>query len=460
MYQRNYYRSKKLKSGKRIFPKIILSIFALIIILFFIYSMDLFFHRGKIYSNVIAISQEIGKMNRIQANQALSPVVERMVSKPLVISHNGLEMSLIPKEDLGASVNIEQLINEAYSVTRRGTLWNRLKERMVLLRQNYYLSGFLVLNKDKFDMFYTQLQSKIEQNPRDAELKSNRIIPSQLGIKIDRLKLLEQIQEKIIDSVHMETSSIIMLPVHYEEPTILTSELLAQIGVYETISTFETSLQGKEENTRYNIQKSSEQINGILLRPGESFSFNQLVGPAEKEDGYKESTIIVNGQFVNGYGGGVCQVSTTLYNAVLLANLQVIERYHHSIYGDATDYVPLGRDAAIFFGYKDLKFRNSLAQQIVIFSEIKGDKLVASIYGEKALDKRIKIITQDKRVHDFEIIKIRQEHNRDLENKILQEGIPGYSIKTYRVVIDAGKENIEFISHDNYISVPMKELVE
>lgn len=422
--------------------------------------MDLFFHRGKIYSNVIAISQEIGKMNRIQANQALSPVVERMVSKPLVISHNGLEMSLIPKEDLGASVNIEQLINEAYSVTRRGTLWNRLKERMVLLRQNYYLSGFLVLNKDKFDMFYTQLQSKIEQNPRDAELKSNRIIPSQLGIKIDRLKLLEQIQEKIIDSVHMETSSIIMLPVHYEEPTILTSELLAQIGVYETISTFETSLQGKEENTRYNIQKSSEQINGILLRPGESFSFNQLVGPAEKEDGYKESTIIVNGQFVNGYGGGVCQVSTTLYNAVLLANLQVIERYHHSIYGDATDYVPLGRDAAIFFGYKDLKFRNSLAQQIVIFSEIKGDKLVASIYGEKALDKRIKIITQDKRVHDFEIIKIRQEHNRDLENKILQEGIPGYSIKTYRVVIDAGKENIEFISHDNYISVPMKELVE
>ncbi len=455
MYQHNYYRDKKSKSGNKTARKIVLSIFILIFTIFLIYSVDLIIHREKIYPNVIALHQEIGKMNKAKASQILTPIAKNILSNPIIIEHNGLENNVVPQEDLGASIDIDKLVNEAYSIARRGTLWHRLKERVSLIKQNYQISSYLDFDKDNFESFFAQLQYQIEQPKGDAVLKSGRIVPARIGIEIDQLKLLEEMRKKIIDS-----SGMVVLPVHYQQPDILTSELLEQIGVNQTISVFETSLQGKEENTLYNIRKASDQINGIILKPGDNLLFNQLIGPAEKEDGYKESTIIANGQFVSGYGGGVCQVSTTIYNAALLANLQIIERYNHSIYGDVTNYVPLGRDAAVFYGYKDLKFRNSLDQQIVIFSEIKADKLVVTMFGERLLEKDIEIITRDKQVHDYDIIEVKRENMEYDGDRILQEGIPGYSIKTYRVIADNRGESMEFLSNDRYISVPMKVLVD
>jgi len=460
VYQHNYYRNKKTALINRKGRRILLSVIALILALFFIYSVDLFIHRGKIYPHVTVMSQEIGKMNKVQAKQVLTPVAEKMLSNSIIIQHNGLEKNMIPQEILGASIDIEELVNEAYSIARRGALWHRLKERISLIRQDYQIAGYLNFNEEYFEEFFSQLQSQIEQPAGNAALDSGRVIPARIGITLDREKLLVEMQERITDSIKPGKPGRVILPVHYQQPDISTSELLAKIGVYQAISTFETSLQGKEENTLFNIQKASDQINGIILEPGENFIFNRLIGPAEQEDGYKESTIIANGQFVNGYGGGVCQVSTTLYNAALLANLQIIERYNHSIYGDATNYVPLGRDAAIFYGYKDLKFKNSLEQQLVIFCEVKENSLVITIFGERSLDKDIKIITKDKKIHNYDIIEIKRENMEYAENEVLQEGIPGYSINTYRVIIDSEGESMEFLSNDQYVSVPMKVLVD
>ncbi len=461
VYQRNYYRNSKSGKKNKITRKIILPVLAIIFILSFVYVIDLLIHREEIYPNVVVIDQGIGKMNKNQARQIVAPKVEKLVSRPLLFKYKGLEIILNPKEKLGATIDIEKLIDEAYSTARQGALWQRIKERISLIRKSrdVQISGFLIFNQDSFEKFFAQLRSQIEQPARDALVDSNRIIPAQVGVKLNRSKLAEEIQKKLTDTIDTDTPVEITLPVHFQNPDISTNKLLAQIAISQEISIYETSLKGKEENTLYNIQKASEEVNGIILKPDESFSFNQLIGPAEKEDGYKESIIIVNGQFVNGYGGGVCQVSTTLYNAVLLANLQIIERYNHSVYGEATNYVPLGRDAAIFYGYKDLRFRNSLDQQIVIFCEIKDDKLVATIFGEKPLDKNIKIITQDKKIHEYDIIEIKEENIRNIENPVLQEGVPGYSIKTYRLVVDQQGERRELLSQDQYISVPEKVLV-
>lgn len=461
MYQRNYYRNVKSKSKNNgIYKKIILSILVLIFTFFIIYSIDLLIYRGRIYPNVIALHKNIGKLNKSEANSILIPIVQDILSKPIVIKYNIIENSIIPEEDLAASVDVEKLIDEAYAIARRGTLWQRLKERVLLIRQNYPLPSYLDFDEEHFETILAQLQSSVEQPRRDAELTSNRVIPAQVGIEIKRQDLSKNIQESIFNSINMDYPEIVTLPVQFYQPDISTIELLSQIGINQVISNFETTLQGKEKNTLYNIKKASDQINGIILRPGENFLFNQLIGPAEREDGYKESTIISNGQFTSGYGGGICQVSTTLYNAALLANLQIIERYNHSIYGDATNYVPLGRDAAIFYGYKDLKFKNSLEQAIVIFCEIKESSLIVTIYGEKLLDKNITIITRDKEIHDFDTIEIKRENMEYAGDRVLQEGIPGYSIKTYRVITDSGGENMEFISKDQYVSVPQKILID
>jgi len=462
VYQRNYYRSKKSGKGKKTIKKLIQSMIILILALILIYSVDLLIHRGEIYPNIAVSNYEIGRMNKIQAKEKLQTIIEEIILNPIIIDYKNTEIKVIPKEKLGTNVEIDRLIDEAYLITRQGTFINRLKERIYLIRgsKNFNFSNFITFKKDVFESFFAQIQSQIEQPAENAHLNANIIIPSRTGIEIDKPGLMQEIKNGIDTSANSDSPVRIILPVNYNEPELTTEKLLSQIGINQLISDYETSLENKEESTLYNIRKASEAINGTILNPGEIFSFNELVGPAEKEDGYKESTIIANGQFVSGYGGGVCQVSTTLYNAVLLANLQIIERYNHSIYGDATNYIPIGRDAAIFFGYKDLKFKNSLDQQIVLFCNIEGEKLIAKVFGEKPINKNIKIITQDRKILEYDIIEVKQEHNKNNDDKVLQEGVPGYDIKTYRVVIDQHGESMEFISHDKYISIPMKILVD
>jgi len=463
VYQYNYHRNKQsnYKSSK-IYKRIFLWVFLFLFVFFAIYSIDLLIHNKKIYPNVIALHQDIGNQSTTDVKSNLTEITKIMLSNPVAITHNNFEKNIIPQSDIGACINIEKLIEEAYSIGRSGSFLQRIKERLYLIRQKQIIPDqrYLSFDQKLLADFFTQLQAEIEQPKKDAFLETNRIVPAEIGIKIKKDDLYNGIKRSIIDSLDINSPVQVYLPVDYINPEITTEVLLAEIGINKVISVFDTTLQGKEENTLFNIKKASDEINGLILKPGENFLFNQLVGPAEKEDGYKESTIISNGQFTSGYGGGICQVSTTVYNAALLANLQIIERYNHSIYGDATNYVPLGRDSAVFYGYKDLRFKNSLDQTIALFCEIRKDSLLATIYGEKSLNKEIKIITMDKKVHDFDIIEIKRETMGSQESNVLQEGIPGYSIKSYRVVNDSNGENMEFLANDTYISVPRRILVD
>ncbi len=354
------------------------------------------------------------------------------------------------------------MINEAYSIGRRGSLFFRIKERLSLAKNNYYINPVIKFEENDVKSFFNGLKLNVEKSCEDAYSTSDRITPARIGIEIDREQLLRDIEKSMISSIDSEGPTVVSLPVSYHDPDVSTIDILNQSGFFQTISNYKTSLSGKEENTLYNIQKAAEEINGVIINPGEILSFNKIVGPAEKEDGYKESTIIANGQFVNGYGGGVCQVSTTLYNAAILANLQIVERYNHSIYDKPTNYVPLGQDAAVFFGYKDLKIKNSLDQRIVVFTEIKSNNLSVTIWGEKMLGKEIKIITQDLKTYDYDVLEVTRENVNifNFDNNVIQEGVPGYSIKTYRIILDSSGERMEFLSEDRYGSIPEKVLVD
>jgi vancomycin resistance protein VanW len=239
------------------------------------------------------------------------------------------------------------------------------------------------------------------------------------------------------------------------DPKITTQNILTELAIDVELETYSTSLENKEENTIYNIKLATEAINGILVKPEEIFSFNKYVGPAEKADGYKESTIIANGVFVNGYGGGICQVSSTLYNAVLFANLPIVERYNHSVYGEATKYVPLGQDAAIFYGFKNLRFKNNSNHAMVIFSKVFRDRLQVSIFGADEDKAEVEIISKDKKVIDYQIIREKDSKLEAGQEIVVQEGVPGYQIKTYRIIRKDGEEKIEFLAEDTYKSVPM-----
>ncbi|MBE7089412.1 MAG: hypothetical protein E7362_01245 [Clostridiales bacterium] len=142
---------------------------------------------------------------------------------------------------------------------------------------------------------------------------------------------------------------------------------------------FYTTYSSSSDERKHNIKKASESINKTLLDVGEEFSFNHVVGERTVARGYKTAKIIVGGDFVDGIGGGVCQVSTTLYNAVLLAGLDVLEYHPHSL---QVGYVAPSFDAMVSGGGADLRFVNNTDNPIIVYSEADGNRLLVSIYGQ------------------------------------------------------------------------------
>lgn len=145
----------------------------------------------------------------------------------------------------------------------------------------------------------------------------------------------------------------------------------------EELATYSTKLGGSSEGRLTNIRISCEKLNGTVVSNGETFSFCETVGPSTAEEGYKEAPVIVNGEKVQGLGGGNCQISSTLYNAVLsIPNLTVVERHEH---GREVHYVPEGKDAAVSYGSVDFKFKNETGNDIKLYFSTDNITLSATI---------------------------------------------------------------------------------
>lgn len=445
------YYSKKKNRGK--IRKILLYLIIIIVVLSLVDAVDIYINRSKMLPGVSAFGVELEGLKKEETRDILQPIASKMIDSPRILVFEDKEFKFIPHKELDAFIDLNRVAEETYAIARTGSVFKRIKDRIVVWRQGYEVPFQAEFNPQKFEDFQNKISSLINRMPRDAYVKGDRIIESRTGVKLD----LEKFKEEITESINSlnEEKYLFNLPVITVDPKITTQNILKDLAISGELGTYSTSLESKEENTIYNIKLSSEVINGILVKPQEIFSFNKYVGAAEKADGYKESTIIANGIFVNGYGGGICQVSSTLYNAILLANLPIVERYNHSVYGDATRYVPLGQDAAVFYGLKNLRFKNNSDNVIVIFSKVFRDTLQVSIFGGNEDKAEVEIISKDKKVIDYQIIREKDSKLEAGQEMVVQEGVPGYQIKTYRIVRKDGEEKIEFLAEDTYKSVTM-----
>jgi len=447
------YYSKKKNNSRVQTKKILLFFIAIIVAISLLNAVDIYRNRNKIFSGVSAFGIELGGLKKEEAQEIIQPITLKIVDSSRILVFEDLEIKIVPYADLGAFIDLNRVIEETYSIARTGNIFKRIGNRIVVWRKGYEVHFQTEFNPQKFEDFQNKISSLIDRMPRDAYIEGNRIIESKIGVKLDSEKFKEEINKTLINLD--DKKYILNIPVITVDPKITTQNILKELAIDGELGTYPTSLENKEENTIYNIRLASEVINGILIKPQDIFSFNKYVGPAEKADGYKESTIIANGVFVNGYGGGICQVSSTLYNALLLANLPIVERYNHSVYGEATKYVPLGQDAAIFYGFKDLRFKNNSDHMIVIFSKVFRDTLQVSIFGGNEGKAEVEIISKDKKVIDYQTIREKDSKLEAGQEKVVQEGVPGYQIKTYRIVRKNGEEKIEFLAEDTYKSVLM-----
>ena len=206
----------------------------------------------------------------------------------------------------------------------------------------------------------------------------------------------------------------------------------------ELIASFSTSYSSSAENRKHNVTVATNRLNNTLVESQEEFSFNKTIGNRTEDNGYRKSIVISNGEFTEGVGGGVCQVSTTLYNAVIRAQLFVTECHSHSL---AVSYVPLGFDAMVST-YADFKFINNTPYPIRIKARADGSTLTIKIYGFSNLDDGERHAYHSKKLADIPSNEYEIINENNIVNgieKVVKEPTPGAVVESYRNVYYRGE---------------------
>ncbi len=240
----------------------------------------------------------------------------------------------------------------------------------------------------------------------------------------------------------------------YSIPLKLTpaTKTIADIGTEAfpyLISSYTTKYDASNTNRSGNLKIAANKINGTVLMPGEEFSYNEVVGKRTIEEGYTNAKMYENGQVIDGLAGGICQISSTLYNAVLLANLEITERRNHSY---TSSYVPAGRDATVVYGRQDFKFKNSRTYPIKIEANVANGIAEFKIHGIKEdVEYEIKIIPVTTQTIPYETEYIPDPALAPGQQVVKQTGHSGYKVTTYIEKRLAGAViSKEVLSNDTY----------
>jgi vancomycin resistance protein YoaR len=201
------------------------------------------------------------------------------------------------------------------------------------------------------------------------------ILPSEKGTGADPEQLARDVAAVALKTEAGERRVAVMT--HEVEPK-LTTEAAEALGITERISTYSTTYASGNRPRVNNIKLLAKSLDGQIIMPGETFSFNETIGERTAAKGYQEAGAIVNGELVPQLGGGICQVNTTLFNATLLSGVQITQRRNHSYY---ISHYPLGRDATVSWGGPDFKFKNTLDHAILIATSAGDSAVVVSFYG-------------------------------------------------------------------------------
>lgn len=233
--------------------------------------------------------------------------------------------------------------------------------------------GDVFINDEKYKQLLENLDDKIYREPVNARIdKKGNIVSSKNGNTLDKFTF----QQKFQSYYYGQGSETLEVPKLHVYPKV-DSELLekirtTQIGQYVTYF----NVQNKERS--HNIALSTDAINNHVVFPGETFSFNKVVGKRTEKKGYLPAPVIVKGELTEGIGGGICQVSSTLYNAVDRAGVKIVKRYSHS---KRVPYVPPGRDATVSWYGPDFAFTNTHNQPILIRAKINEGSMIVKIFS-------------------------------------------------------------------------------
>lgn len=265
------------------------------------------------------------------------------------------------------------------------------------------------------------------QNATLDKKKDYALVDAKVGVDYDINKALEEFNKTSEGESFNVTAKI-------TQPKI-TKEMLKKNLFKDTLGTYTTYVSGSYVR-KSNVRLAGSKCNNTILLPGEEFSYNQVVGQRTKANGFGEAGAYLNGETIQEVGGGVCQPSSTLYNAVVLANLKVTERHNHTF---VSSYVPLGRDATVSWGGPDFKFKNDTDYPIKVVASYSNSRLTMKIIGTNLENITVKFISESLSYTPYRTIEKEDKTMEEGKKKVDVTGYNGAKAQTYRKVYKNGK---------------------
>lgn len=495
MSRRSNTRNRN-RNTKKIDKKVIFTILILLLFLLFISVIFSLINMGsnKIINRVYIGDINVSNLSQEEAKEKVETWYKETALSNIELNYNELSEN-ITIEQFDASVNIDELIKKACQIGKSGNIIKDNYEILFTLLFKNKIELNIQLNNEKIDKKIEEINSKlpdalqksnyyieednliIKKGKKGIQINSeelkkrlnevikkeenrkiiipvNEILPEEINIEKIYNEIKKDAQNAYISQEPLEVHSHVngvdfaisleeaknileeqkeeyIIPLKITIPEITLNDL-GKEAFPQILGTFSTTYNTSNQNRITNLKLASEKIDGTIILPGETFSYNKVVGERTIAKGYKEAAVYAGGKVVDGIGGGICQLSSTLYNSVLYANLEITSRSNHRF---LTSYVTAGRDATVSWGTIDFCFKNTRSYPIKITSEVKNGVVTTSIYGIRE-EKEYEVVIESKvtEVIPYSTKYVKDSTLKEDEEEIVQYGANGAKSETYKIV--------------------------
>lgn len=342
---------------------------------------------------------------------------------------------VITKGTAGIKIDTEKMISEIKNIL------NNIDETKNFIE-------IPVVNKEPDPIDIDKIHEEVYKEEKDAYYTKDpfTIYPEVYGVDFDIDEAKELLKED-------KDEYIIKLKITKPKITV---EQFGEEAFPDRLAIFSTNYNAGDVNRTTNLRLACQKINGKVVMPGDIFSYNATLGERTVAAGYKDAKIFSAGEVVDGLGGGICQISSTLYNAVVMSNLEIVERRNHQF---VTSYLPAGKDATVVYGITDFKFKNTRKYPIKLKAGIQGGVATISVYGMKE-DEEYDITLETRTVGTlaFSTKYVEDDSLEEGKEVVKQKGANGIQTETYKVMSQNGKVvSRSLLSKDTY--TPMQKII-
>lgn len=389
---------------------------------------------GKSYDEAQQLLEE-------NANKALNDM-------QMTLAYEG-EETIFDSHDLGISINYKDTLDNIYQYNRddADSLEQRFDKTAELSKDKHNVSP-VEIDDSKINTTIEDYAARYKKDAVEADAifdsgtRTFTFTEEENGTYIDAGLLVSQIKSKVMDNDFspLEVNSEVIYP-HVKLSDLQNN--MGRVAAYETIA-------DDNENRNVNIQLMCDAVDGLEIKPGQVLSINELVGQRTEAKGFKAAPAIVDGLAQDDIGGGICQLAGTLYNAALLADMEIVERVNHTW---PSNYLPIGQDSTLNWDDKDLKIKNTTEYSLFISARLENQKVKVSIYG-KLLEPGVTIKVQNEIVEELQPPKTEYRYTSEMPvgfSETIRKGRTGYNVKVYRIYYKNGIETDRvLISWDRY----------